>query len=195
MWEITSKPKAAIILEHRQQHGLFSVVEEILDAKKFDEQVFERLGRKIVKVYKDELSDELQDSQVSKKEKGSAVNKKLTKHIKPKLQDLDYDSEEINSIVGIKYSLHTLSYAHMDKNTNTILSWKHVPCFENASSKSEFVHPNFFETAMIIANEIPVADLFIFEEHLPIVASKNDPYLMIKGIFQNLRNTMSPWCN
>ena len=186
--EVTAKGKAASIFEHKQEHGIFSVVEELLSVKNFDEKVLERLGKKVIKLHspKDDNSAELSNLPCSEERRLEKIKTKLLKYINPKLKAPEYQSDIIKTIVGIKLTFYNLSYAHMDKTTENILSWDSVPCFE---AKEDTQHPNLFHTALKITNQIPSADLYVFEEQLPMLNNKSDPNLMSKGISLKLRST------
>ena len=188
--EVTAKPRAVNIFEHKQQHGEFNVVEELLSVKKFDEKILERLGKKIIKVSKtnEDDSDETSKFSSSEEKKLEKLKTKLAKYLKPRLKSSDYASRSISSIIAIKMSYYSLSYSHMDKNTKTILDWKNLPCFalKDSDSTAGFrsnEHPKIFETAMSLTSQIPTADLYIFEEPLPILHNQNHSYanFMSKG--------------
>lgn len=179
--QFTAKAKAANIFQHREQHGPFNVVEELLALSSFDENTLERLGKKVIKLGRNSsYESETESDKLAKKEK------KLLQYIKPKIDSYQYQSDDINSFVGIKLSLQNLSYAHMDKNTQEIKSWKHISCFANINSKTEFEHPKIFQKAFHIANQIPLADMYVLEEQPLITPNKTDPYMKAKGNNQNL---------
>jgi len=186
---ITAKPKASILFDHLQKHGVFNCVEELLSVKKFDEKVIERLGKKIIKIGGRNEEDSDSSSKIEAKEHTRIKLKysKLMKNIRPRIKGEHYFSNDVQSIVGIKLSFYNFSYIHMDKNSKKILDWKTIDSFE---SKELTQHPKLYENIIRLVGQIPKADLYVIEEQLPILRNKVDSYFATKVNLLELQSAL-----
>jgi len=186
-----NKTRAAHIERHRNEHGHFKVVEQLLNVKNVDQAIFERFGKSVIKhdkkaMQKTEEGGVVVKKKVRKKEEGEAelkLESKLRKYIKPR--PTNYLTEEVRTICAVKFTLNSLSFAQMTKTAGAkereLLSWRVVPAFEEASKNASFEHHKVDETARRLVHDIPQADLYVFEEQMPIMTGGvKDPHLTTK---------------
>ena len=171
----TNQRCADHIVQHRLDHGQFELVEQLLDVPSFDPRKIERLGKNVIK----QLNNDTQKI-VDKIADLGKIHKKLVRQVKPKIEPMHYLSEEIKTICGIKFTLTSLSFAHMTKTPRNLLNWSNIVAFEDVSSKAAFDHHKIDLVARNLVEQIPVADLYIFEEQMPIMMNNKDPFLLGK---------------
>jgi len=177
--EFIAKTKAATLLDHMSTYGEFEIVEELLSVKKFDDSLVQRIGKKIIKLHeKENLSEETSS-------KTKAVKYKISKYIKPRISKDTY--ENIESFVAIKLSFYNISYTHFESKTQKVLDWNCLDCFE---SKASSEHPRLFETATEAVSQIPQADLYVLEEQLPILQTKQQTNLKSHVSILELQSAM-----
>jgi len=177
----TNKTRASALEKHRNAHGEFESVEQILDVRNFDPKSLELLGKKVIK-HKENDNQKLIDKTVELE--NSLVNR-LKKHVKPK--PTDYLTEHVHTICGIKLFVGMLSYSHMYKTgfqnpekDRQLLSWQTLATFEDPAAKSNADHHVIYQTARKVVSEIPEADMYIFEQQPPINVGAKDANLLPK---------------
>lgn len=169
-----AKVRANHVLRHLKANGPFEVVEQLLDVKTFDPSILERMGRSLLQE-EDSVQCPVEETKSENQEKTKALA--LLRYIKPKL---DIQQNNVSSIVGMKFNLQTLSFVQYDCQAAHLSSWTTVDTFASysATSRATFEHHRLCEVSLAAANSIPPADLYVFEEMLPIMT--NDPYLTSK---------------
>ena len=103
-----AKNTATKIFKHMSQHGPFEKVENLLDVVGILPENLEKICNKVIK------TEAPKDEKDGKKEKKIPLyqQKKFTK-LKPGIRHLK--DKTVNSIVGIKFSLEGLAFAHIGK--------------------------------------------------------------------------------
>ncbi len=83
--------------------------------------------------------------------------------------------QQAETIVGIKMSLNTVSFAALNKSSRELLSWGHAATFQGLQSfaQAEFQHPKMYCAGVAVAEQIPEADLYFVEEPARIIGAKD----------------------
>ena len=165
---LVAKPKADKIFQHKEQHGSFKVLEEILDVNGMEPVTLERFCKFVLKSTQKD----------AKEKKNDQVHKSYQKWIRPSMKTLK--DVEVNSIVGMKFTLEGIAYAEIDANEdcNSLKSWKFMPPEKSLMEKSSFEHPELIDNIRAIIADIPKCDLIVYE--LPTRILPRDPKITVK---------------
>ena len=164
---LIARPKAEKIFQHKEKHGNFKVLEEVLDVDGMEPVPFERFCKYVIKSTKKDA-----------KKKDEYIHKLYNKWIRPSVGTLK--EVEVNSIVGVKFTLEGVAYAEVDANEgcNILKSWKFMQPEKSLMEKSSFEHPELIGNLRPMIENIPKCDLIVYE--LPIRILPRDPKITVK---------------
>jgi len=192
--KFTNKTRANAIEKHRTKKGSFHKLGELLEIRALDTTTVEKLGTAILKHHTSAAAEVQEPASNTIPQSSPAdpvkvppvavVNvSRLLKHIKPR--PTIETAASLKTFCAVKLSIRTISYAKLDVSDATrirLVDWGVLDIKSGDQKDDKDDHTTTFKVARDITNKIPEADLYVFEELIPIdrVGKKADPYLWSK---------------
>jgi len=181
MSKYISKRFSKLISSHRAKSGQFDCVEQLLDLPKIETSHVE----KICLSFMEEVETTPEENVIAEMNK---VNKPLfSKGIIPKPNVKLLEQIYNPTTVGVSVTVDGVGLSKIDSSRKH-LAWSAMSGIDNPDSPSSFQHRELFSFAEEIAEKIPDADFYIFEELLPLLPK--DPYIKKKVNLIKLRSTL-----
>ena len=155
-----AKTRASKVFAYKEELKRFDAIEQILDIRGIDSKTLERACKKFLQPVKE-----------GGKKQQSVVNFK-----KRTVPSLEVNCDYPDDVVGFKFDLNGLSYAHIVDNK--LKSFKAQEMSKPLVSKSAFEHHNLVQTSQNLADLLPKSPFYVYEEFSNILP--RDSMLQIK---------------
>ena len=196
-----SKSMALKIIKNRERHRRdFERVEQFLDLDQMTTKKLEReVGKMVMKIKEEEVLKSETQADLEKRttenpeseeaKTGSKIEKKLQRMITPAVDPDIW--ENVNTVMGIKLTLESLSYAKMTKDME-LLDWNVIKMMGRSAGKSRanFEFPHILNAANTATVGIPPADAYVLEAP-PIILGQRDLMMQLKVHTMRMQSTVA----
>ncbi|XP_001511222.2 transcription elongation factor, mitochondrial [Ornithorhynchus anatinus] len=141
--------KSVNIVEHREKHGPFVDLQNLLDVPLFQYKTTVQVCNSI-----------LLPSENEKEEKKRQASVTLGRLIRPEIERARLKTAK--SVVSVVFGLHKLAWAHLDHKL-TVLDWQQEEC--SRLMRGDYVPSVYLEEVSSIISMMPEADFYVLEKN------------------------------
>ncbi|XP_038612948.1 transcription elongation factor, mitochondrial [Tachyglossus aculeatus] len=140
--------KSVNIVEHREKHGPFVDLQNLLDVPLFQYKTTVQVCHSILLPTENEKKEKIQASVP------------LGRLIRPEIERARLKS--VKSIVSVVFGSHKLAWAHLDRKL-TVLDWQQEEC--SRLMRGDYASPVYLEEVSSIISMMPEADFYVLEKN------------------------------